>query len=107
MRLSPYYPAWMVGTLGLAFMMTRDYPKAIAANEQLIERRSMLQFGYSRLAAIHAVLGDGKKAKTYAAELLKIKPDFSIAKWSKVLIYRDKEFLDWELNALRSAGLPE
>ena len=107
MRLSPYYPAWMVGTLGLAFMMTRDYPKAIVANEQLIERKSLLQFGYSRLAAIHAVLGDDKKAKTYAAELLKIKPDFSITKWSKVLIYKDKELLDWELNALRSAGLPE
>jgi TolB-like protein/Tfp pilus assembly protein PilF len=107
MRLSPYYPAWMVGTLGLAFMMTGDYPKAIVATEQLIERKSLLQFGYSRLAAIHAALGDDEKAKTYAAELLKIKPDFSIAKWSKVLIYKDKELLDWELNALRSAGLPE
>jgi adenylate cyclase len=107
MRLSPYYPAWMVGTLGLAFMMTGDYPKAIVATEQLIERKSLLQFGYSRLAAIHAVLGDEEKAKTYAAELLKIKPDFSIAKWSKVLIYKDKELLDWELNALRSVGLPE
>ncbi len=88
-------------------MFTGDYPKAIVANEQLIERKSLLQFGYSRLAAIHAVLGDDEKARTYAAELLKIKPDFSIAKWSKVLIYRDKELLDWELNALRSAGLPD
>ena len=106
MRLSPNYPAWMVGTLGLAYMMTGDHPNAIAANEQLIERKSLLQFGYSRLAAIYATLGDNEKAEAYAAELLKIKPDFSIAKWSKILIYRDKEFLDWELNALRAAGLP-
>ncbi len=70
MRLSPYYPAWMVGTLGLAYMMTGDYPKAIAANQQLIERKSLLQFGYSRLAAINAVLGDDEKAKMFAAELL-------------------------------------
>jgi adenylate cyclase len=107
MRLSPYYPAWMVGTLGLAYMMTGDLQNAIGANEQLIERKSMLQFGYSRLAAIHAVLGDDERAASYAAELLKVNPNFSIAKWSNVLIYRDKELLDWELNALRSAGLPE
>lgn len=107
MRLSPYYPAWIVGTLGLAYMMTGDYPKAIAANQQLIERKSLLQFGYSRLAAIHAVLGDDEKAKTYAAELLRINPDFSVSKWADVLIYRDQEALDWELNALRMAGLPE
>jgi TolB-like protein/cytochrome c-type biogenesis protein CcmH/NrfG len=107
MRLSPYYPAWMVGTLGLAYMMTGDYPKAIAANEQMIERKSLLQFGYSRLAAIHAVLGNDEKAKVYAADLLNIKPDFNISNWSKVLIYRDQEVLEWELNALRKAGLPE
>jgi adenylate cyclase len=106
MRLSPNYPAWMVGTLGLAYMMTGDHANAISANEQLIERKSLLQFGYSRLAAIYATLGDNEKAEAYAAELLKIKPDFSIAKWSKILIYRDEEFLDWELSALRAAGLP-
>ena len=88
-------------------MMTGAHPNAIAANEQLIERKSLLQFGYSRLAAIYATLGDNEKAEAYAAELLKIKPDFSIAKWSKILIYRDEEFLDWELNALRAAVLPE
>jgi adenylate cyclase len=107
MRLSPYYPAWMVGTLGLAYMMTGDYQKAIVANEQLVERKSLLQFGYSRLAAIHFALGNVDRAKTYAAELRKINPDFSIAKWSKVLIYKDKELLEWELNALRLVGLPE
>ena len=107
MRLSPYYPAWIVGTLGLAYMMTGDYPKAIAANQQMIERKSLLQFGYSRMAAIHAVLGDDERAKAYAAELLKINPDFNLSNWSKVLIYRDQEVLDWELSALRKAGLPE
>ena len=107
MRLSPVYPAWHTATLGLAYMMTRAYPKAIAANEQLVERKSLLLFGYSRLAAIHAVLGNDERARAYAADLLKIKPDFAISNWSKALIYKNKEDLDWELNALRKAGLPE
>ena len=107
MRLSPYYPTWFVATLGLAYMMTGDYPNAIAAHEELIKRKSFLQFSYARLAAVHAVLGNKEKAKDYAAELLKIKPDFTITGWSKVLLYQNQEHRDWELNALRRAGLPE
>jgi adenylate cyclase len=107
MRLSPTYPPWYTASLGHAYMMTGDYTKTIAAHEQLIERKSVLQFAYSRLAAIHAVQGNDEKARGYAAELLKIKPDFTIQSWSKVLIYRNQEDLDWELNALRKAGLPE
>ena len=107
MRLSPYYPTWFVATLGLAYMMTGDYPNAIAAHEELIKRKSFPQFSYARLAAVHAVLGNKEKAKDYAAELLKIKPDFTITGWSKVLLYQNQEHRDWELNALRRAGLLE
>jgi adenylate cyclase len=107
MRLSPYYPAWFVATLGLAYMMTGDYANAVTANEELIKRKSLLQFGYARLAAVHAVLGNKEKAKDYAAELLKIKPDFTITGRSKVLVYQNQEDRDWELNALRRAGLPD
>jgi TolB-like protein/Flp pilus assembly protein TadD len=107
MRLSPVYPAWFVATLGLAYMMIGDYPNAIAAHEHLIERKSLLQFAYTRLAAIHAMLGNNEKARAFAADLLKIKPDFTISGWSRVLIYKNEENLDWELNALRKAGLPE
>jgi adenylate cyclase len=107
MRLSPVYPAWYAAALGLAYMMNRDFPKAIAAHEQLIERKSLLQFAYSRLAAIYAVQDNEEKARAYAAELLKIKPDFTVSGWSKALIYQHQENLDWELDALRKAGLPE
>jgi hypothetical protein len=34
-------------------------------------------------------------------------PDFTIQSWSKALIYQNQEDLDWELSALRKAGLPE
>jgi adenylate cyclase len=107
MRFSPVHPPWYTATLGLAYMMTGDYTKTIAAHEQLIERKSMLQFAYSRLTAIYAVQGSDEKARAYAAELLKIKPDFNISDWSKALLYQKQEDLDWELNALRKAGLPE
>ena len=104
MRLSPYYPAWMVATLGLAYMMTGDYANAVAAHEELIKRKSLLQFAYARLAALHAIQGNDEKARDYVAELLKIEPDFTISNWSKALLYQNPEDRDWELNALRKAA---
>jgi TolB-like protein/Tfp pilus assembly protein PilF len=107
MRLSPYYPPWFAATLGLAYMLTEDYEKAIAAHEHLVERKSMLQFAYSRLAGINAILGNEEKARAYSTELLRVTPEFTIENWSKALLYRDPEDLERELNALRKAGLPE
>ena len=107
MRLSPYYPAWMAATLGLAYMMTGDYSNAIIAHEELIKRQTLTQFAYARLAAIHAVQGDDQAARRYVAELLKINPGFTVSGWSQVLLYRDPKDRAWELNALRKAGLPE
>ena len=105
-RLSPYYPAWFAATLGLAYMMTEDYDQAIAAHEHLLERKSLLQFGYSRLAGINAILGNDEKAREYAAALLRIKPNFTIQEWAKSLPYQNPDDLERELNALRMAGLP-
>jgi adenylate cyclase len=107
MRLSPYYPTWFAATLGLAYMMTGDYQNAIAAHEELIKREGMLQFAYARLALLHNLQGDEEKAQDYAAELLSLKPGFTISGWSKVLLYKNQEDRNWELNALRKVGLPE
>jgi adenylate cyclase len=107
MRLSPYYPPWFTATLGLAYMMKGDTENAIAAHEQLIERDSLLQFAYSRLAGLYAEWGKAEKAKEYAAELLKVMPNFSLSNWTKITRYRNPEDLERELSMLRKAGLPE
>ena len=107
MRLSPYYPAWFAAVLGWAYMLTGDYQNAIAAYEQLVERKSLLNFAYARLAGFHAHLGDDKKARFYAAELLTAYPNFRIGEWSKGLFYRRPQDLELELSLLRKAGLPE
>ena len=106
-RLSPYHPAWFTAVLGLAYMMTEDYDQAIAAHAHLLERKSLLQFAYSRLAGINAILGNGEKAREYAAALLRIKPNFTIQEWAKSLPYKNPDDLERELSALRLAGLPE
>lgn len=107
MRLSPYYPAWFLATLGWVYMLTGDYPNAIAAHEQLIERDSLLLFAYVRLAELYALQGDEKKARFYGAELLKTNPSFNIQDWVMGLPYRFAEDRELERNMLRKAGLPE
>jgi len=107
MRLSPYYPSHFAAMLGLAHMMTGDYKQAIAAHEYLVERKSLLQFAYSRLAGINATLGNEEKAKAYAGELLRIYPNFNIESWSKLLLYRNPEDRERELDALRLVGIAE
>jgi TolB-like protein/Tfp pilus assembly protein PilF/class 3 adenylate cyclase len=107
MRLSPYHPGWMDGTLGLAYMMTGEYDKAIQGYKDSLAKDELVLFSHERLAAIYALKGDLENARLHAATVLEIKPDFSIEGWSKVLKYKRKEDLDRELNALRTAGLPE
>jgi len=107
MRLSPHYPDWFIAVLGLAYLVTENYEKAIVAHQQLIERDIFLPLAYSRLAGIHATLGNNEKANEYAAELLKLKPKFTVRSWAKRLIYKNPEDLERELNMLRKAGLPE
>ncbi len=88
-------------------MVAEDYEQAIAAHNQLLERKRLLKSAYSRLAGINAILGNEEKAKEYAAELLRVKPNFTVRRWAKVLLYRYPDDLERELNALRMAGLPE
>jgi len=107
MRLSPSYPGWFLAVLAFSYMLTEDYDKAIAAYEQMVERGHGLPRAYARLAAIHAVLGNGAKSHEYAAKLLQVKPDFTIQGWAKTLQYRYRQDLERELQMLRMAGLPE
>ena len=107
MRLSPSYPAWFIAALAHAYMIAGDYPNAIAAHEQLIERKSLLNFGYARLAGLHALQGNKDKTKFYATELLKLYPNFRIQEWAKGLPYKRSKDLERELSMLRKAGLPE
>ncbi len=88
-------------------MQTGEYDGAAAAYQDAIDRKFSPIFGYTRLAAIHALKDDLDKAKEYAAKLLELKPDFTIEGWAKALPYKNEVDLNRELNALRTAGLRE
>jgi len=111
MRLHPYYPAYYLMWLGSAYRMTGRYDEALTVYKQLLDRSLKGEYPASRahlfLAEVYAELGQGEKARTHAAEVLRLKPKFSL-KWVSKFVtyeYKDPAHLERRVNALRKAGL--
>jgi adenylate cyclase len=61
--------------------------------------------GHAGLAAAYARVGRNAEARTEAAEVIKIDPNFSTERYVNALLVRNKKLLDETLNDLRNAGL--
>jgi len=102
MRLDPYHPEWYWIDLGSLFYMSGRYADAI---ECYMHRTKPMVWLMARLAACHAQLGQMAEASRLVAEVLRIKPEFTISG------QRSGAWLANELShikdGLRKAGFPE
>jgi len=111
MRLHPYYPAYYLAWLGSAYRMVGRYEEALTVYEQLLDRSLKGDFpamiAHLFLAEVYAELGQEEKARTHAAEVLRLNPRFSLKRIRRVLTYgyKDPAHLKRRVNALRKAGL--
>jgi adenylate cyclase len=110
MRLSPYYPAWYLPVLGMAYRFTGQYEEAIALFETWRARanpRSALPHLF--LAITYEEAGRGEEAQLAVAEILKRNPKASITGYlkAKTFPYKDPADIDKVVDSLRKAGLPE
>jgi adenylate cyclase len=111
MRVHPYYPAYYLMWLGSAYRMTGRYDEALTVYKQLLDRSLKGEFpafaGHLFLAEVYAELGQDEKARTHAAEVLRLNAEFSLNRISKVTTYgfKDPAHLERRVNALRKAGL--
>jgi TolB-like protein/Tfp pilus assembly protein PilF len=104
-RLDPFFePSWLWPITGVAHFMARHYDEAIAALERSVEPPYWVPL---YMAASHAMLGNGERARQHAAEALRLKPDFTIAgAIERQPLRRDSDRAHL-LEAFRKAGLPE
>ena len=103
MRLDPHHPAWYWIELGVAHFVARRYAEAIVA---LRHHPNMHYLVQAYLAACQAQLGEDDAMHAAAAEVLRLRPDFSVAAFVKFQSYKleaDREHLT---SSLRKAGLP-
>ena len=102
MRLNPYHPEWYWVNLGSVLYAAGRYADAVEAFGRVTPP------GYwmlCRLAGCYAQLGRMHEAKEAAAEALRLRPNFSVAK----LRLRECQpaIADGIRDGLRKAGLPE
>ena len=104
MRLNPFHPPRFWSHLGRAYFVARRYAEAIDAVQHIATPD---HFHLASLAACFAMLGDEAQARSRAAETLKRKPDFSVARdYVPTLHYKREVDLAHHRESLLRAGLP-
>ncbi len=73
----------------------------------VIERNAHFPGAHLTLAALYGNQGRIEDAEWEAAELLSLRPDFSLRKEAESIPYKKRENLDFYIDGLRKAGLPE
>ena len=103
--LDPFFePTWLWPITGIAHFMARQYEEALTALERSNEPP---YWAHLYMAASHAMLGNAERARHHAAETLRLKPDFTIARAIERQPLRRDSDRAHMVEALRKAGLPE
>jgi adenylate cyclase len=110
LRLDPRpIPAYSYGLMGIANYMIKRYPDAVRLLRDCKSRGPNPTVVHLVLASAYAQLGQLEEARAEIAEVLRIDPDFTVAKSKQTYLYFFKNPSDAEHNidGLRKAGLPE
>src|ERR1019366_5564708 len=93
--------------LGHPHYMLKRYDEAVRLLRECTLRLPKQQFPHLHLAAVCAQLGQLSEARAEAAEVLRINPGFTIAKWKRLAVYKNSKDAEHRFDGLRKAGLPE
>ena len=92
--------------LAWAYFHTEQYEEAIPLWNKTIELNPDYLFAYQGLIGAYQMSGDEIKARESAAEILRIRPTYSMEMVKKFTI-KDIERKKRVLEAYRKAGIPE
>jgi adenylate cyclase len=108
MRLDPFHPPLCSFFQGAAHFMLEEYSQAITLLKDFMSRVPQTAFGHLWLAATYARLGQLDEARANVAEVLRLRPGYTISEAGRRLAgfkhgRDDKHFF----GSLRKAGMPE
>ncbi len=107
MRLNPKYPFFYPHYIGLANLGMRRFAAAVAAFQRAAARNAEALWPHVYLAATYALANDGPKARSEAAEVLRINPEFSVTALPRLLPYKRSSDIDEIVAGLRETGLAD
>ena len=105
LRLDPFAPGMYLAASSGAYRMTGRYDKAVEQARKAVKRDPESQLTQIALASACICAGREAEARTSAAEVLKINPNFSLEQYAKALPFKDQSQVDRTIEALRQAGL--
>jgi adenylate cyclase len=104
--LNPVKPHSMcLNNLANSYWMIGKYEEAIRFYKRLLQDQPDHLPGNLGLTATYSVMGRMEEARTQAAEVLRINPNFSLDRWAKTQRFRNHADGDRRIDALRKAGL--
>lgn len=107
MRLSPVHPPWYNALLGASYKELHLWSEASAVCQEALRKRpDDLDARLVRIEVGDATGGE-TAARALADDVVALKPDFSVSKWTGTQPYRDPAVLERIVQVLREAGLPD
>jgi adenylate cyclase len=107
-RLSPIPKSTTLFGLGLAYIFTGRYEEGVAACKKAVDIQPNNILAQVNLTFAYTVSGREEEARATAAQVLRLDPDFSVARFAKkTLKYKNKSDTERFVVALRKAGLPD
>jgi adenylate cyclase len=107
MRLDPFHPHFAPLIAGIAYYLLKEYQAAQRWLREATGRAPNHQYGHAFLAAAYAQLGRVEDARSEAAEVLRVNPQYTIGTQKQVSILKRFEDSSHLVDGLRKAGLPE
>ncbi|MBW1769040.1 MAG: tetratricopeptide repeat protein [Deltaproteobacteria bacterium] len=107
MRLDPYYPSYYLQLLGGVYLQMEEYEKAVEAYKMLVVREPHGIGEHVGLAIAYIRLGREEQARSEAAEVLRLSPEFTLEGYRKQAHGKDMDpaIVESDIEALREAGL--
>jgi tetratricopeptide (TPR) repeat protein len=103
-RLNPNYPYWYNQALRFVYFFSRKFENSLEAAKQIEEPFAL---DYAFLAMIQAYLGHEEDAKSAAAELLRLDPDWSVERYlSEIGGFARDEEINLMVEGAGKSGIP-
>jgi adenylate cyclase len=93
--------------LAVAHMMAGDYEEALRYGMRSLREMPRDLSAHRHVAATLALLGRTEEARAATHAMLSISPSSTISYMRKFIPFRDAEFVERYLGAMKQAGLPE
>lgn len=104
LKLDPFHPENYYANLVIVLHAAHRHEEAVQVFKRVPHPKAA---HHAYLASCHAHLGQNDLANEHANKVLELEPDFTISRYSTTLRYKRPADLDYYMDGLRKAGLPE